>query len=171
MYGNIDGVSWFSSIRSYLVNNYQRPTDIIEYFHLFLDSEFYPWFFKLSVGDKACLDKFESSFLEEIYRLQSQYEDLVIFKQEEFLKKINSMFKSNKSLMDELKSTPLSSYLKLKIMIIRKVYPKILKEDAVRMCIYSITDNDKKKKLVKFINSDFDDILSLASSIDLYESH
>lgn len=69
-------------------------------------------------------------------------------------------------LINQATKEPLSSFLKLKILVIKAVYPKICKQDAIRLSIFSIDDITVKKVLIKFLNSDLNDIFALAKSYD-----
>lgn len=169
LYQTEDCSIWFNRIRVHVSNNYIRPNEIIEYFHLFLDKELLSWFFKLNSNIKDDLNKFEISFYDEVYRLQDEYETLVSAKQDIFMKLFDAKHKDNKEYVAEVQASPLSSYIKLKLLTIKKVYSNILKEDAIRMTIFSLNDSDLKMKLLKFIKSDLVDILSLANSLDLYK--
>lgn len=165
LYGEYDVRIWFASIKGYVNLNYQNPRELLDYFHIFLSKDLQKWFLKLDKCKKINLDTFEECLLNEVFTMECQYENLVILKQKAFLEKVKELFKDD-PLVNELEDNPLSSYLKLKLIIIRKIYPKVCKEDAVRMAVLAIDNDQVKKQFSKFLKSDLDDIFSLAQSLD-----
>lgn len=168
IYGGIDAISWFSKVKQFCCDNYANPSEIIVYFHILLDSEFHLWLFKVPSDKKSNLDVFEKEFLEEAFRIESEYECLVISKQSDFIKKFKEIF--NKENLDaEISMNPLSSFIKLKIMVIKRLYPNLPKKDAIRLTIFSLDDKDVRRQFSRFIHSDLIDILNYAKSIDAYK--
>lgn len=104
-----------------------------------------------------------------MFKIQSNYESLVVSSQTSFLKKFQEIFQSE-DISKEIKNFPLSTFIKLKIMSIKKIYPRLPKVDAIRMCIYSIEDEVTRKQFTYFLNSDLDDILNYSKSIDLFKN-
>lgn len=168
LFGEMDATTWFALVKSYCVKFYPNPIEIISYFTLFINEELHHWFYNLKEDDKSNLEKFETSFLNEVHKLECSYYDLVLLKQTSFMAKVKEKYKNNATFLSECTSNPLATFLKTKIMIIKKVYPAINKKDTIRMSIFSVDDKDIKSKLSKFVNSDLIDILNLAKSIDLF---
>lgn len=168
VYGNVDSMSWFSKVKQFCMENYLDPNEIINYFHILLDESFHKWLFNLAADKKSDLQSFEKEFHDEVFRLESEYESLMMSGQADFMDKFKKIFDNNENLDDEFRKHPLSSFIKLKIMVIKKLYPRIVKEDAVRMTIYSIDDKETKKRFILFIKSELSDILNYAKSLDLY---
>lgn len=166
IYGGIDAITWFTSIKHHCIKNYHNPAEIIKYFHIFLDSEFHKWLFNLPDDKKSDLDAFESSFYDEVFSVESDYESLLISNQKEFINKFKKIFTDNDKLNSELSDYPLYSFIKLKMLVIKRLYPKITKEDAIRMTIFSIDSLEVRKKFRIFVNSELTDILNYAKSID-----
>lgn len=165
LYGNIEARAWITMIKAYCNLNYQSPNEILDYFHIFLSNELKKWYLKLDASKKTTLDELESLFIEEVFDRECEYEELIRLKQNSFLAKMKSLFPED-SIVKESVNFPLSSFLKLKILTIRKVYPKICKEDAIRLSIFSIESSQVKKTFSKYLKSDLSDIISLAKSVD-----
>lgn len=169
VYGGIDCRSWFANIKNYCNDNYSNPNEVINYFHIFLESDLHKWLFNLTDKEKSSLEIFESSFYDEVFKMECNYEDLVSLKQTAFMDKFKLMFNNNEQIIKQISDTSLSSFISLKIMVIKRLYSSISKKDAIRMAIFSIDDFDIKKKFSLFLNSDLNDILNLAKSINLYK--
>lgn len=165
VYQGVDARTWFATIKAYCKLNYQSPNELMEYFHVFLHKDLQKWFLKLDSAKKTSLDVFEPVFIDEVFDRENDLEDLVTLKQNDFMIKAKTVLKDD-LFVKEAANAPLSSFLKLKILVIRLVYPKIAKVDAIRLSIFAIDDKNTKKVLVKFLNSDLNDIISLAKSLD-----
>lgn len=165
IYQGIDARTWFTTLKSYCKLNYQNPNEILDYLHIFLEKDLQRWYLKLDKKDKSSLDDFESLFLDKVFDKENDLEELVRLSQKDFIAKAKIVFKDD-ILLNEVNSKPLCTFLKMKILVIKLVYPKISKIDAIRMAIFAVADKDTRKILIKFVNSDLSDIFSAAQSID-----
>lgn len=169
IYDKTDAVTWFANVKKFCIDTYSNPSELINYFHILIDKEFHSWLFKLESDKKKDLDTFEAEFIDKVFNLESSYESLVMSEQTSFLSKFNTMFGDIEGIKTEISLRPLSTFIKLKVMIIKKLYPKMIKEDAIRMTIFSISDDKTRKIFRQFLKSDLNDILNYAESIDLYK--
>lgn len=133
---------------------------------MFLDKEYYTWFFKLDRNGFCTLNEFEQEFLNESFRLQFEYNIFAVSRENEFLRKMKDKYSTDNAMLSKLNNKAVSSYIKYKLFFINMVFKSMNKNDAVSMAINLIDNETNRKKLMEYRKSDINDIFVFASYLD-----
>lgn len=163
----MEGQKWISIVEAYLDHYYRNPNDFIEYFHLFVDKDFHKWCFELTGESKSDWSAFKKAFLEKVYKLEVDYQNLVSSDSADFLSKLKTMNPKDKQLLDEIQNQPMQTYFKHKVATINRVYPRSTMRDMIKQAIFQIKDSNLKSKFYKLRNAvDLKDIIVYAKYVD-----
>lgn len=144
---------------------YQRPDDILEYFHLFLDDQFSLWYLTLDSKFKNFVS-LEQKFLSEVFRLEQEEEDNLHLKEKPFIEKLKIKYSKDALKLEEISSQPLTSFFKYKCLMLRRMYKSLSDSDMIRMVIFLFEDEDIKLKLSKYLKVSLKDVFETIKLID-----
>lgn len=161
-----DAQDWITEVEVYLMHNYQSITDIIEYFHTFLDHDFHNWLFKLDVDTKSDWKSFKKSFLDEAFRIEKEYVYLSIAKKSEFIELLKKKNPNKKDYLVKLEDEPFFYYFKEKIIILQRLNSTSKLSDLVKQSIFLLDKDEERKLFYKFRNSDLKGIGFYAKFLD-----
>jgi hypothetical protein len=110
---------FIEKLENLLMDNYGQTDPIVDHFFCLIDEDFYEWYFNLNDQTKANFSTFKKSFLEKTKEVEFNSFNKATMQMGQLV----NCLADDKSIMEEVKTKPISTFLLQKYKLLKMLFP------------------------------------------------